>query len=184
MRAVAGNEQLPVRQARAGDPDAWDVLFQRYQLPLYSYVQELVRNEQASLDIVQEAFVNAARHIGSLRRDDRFGSWLFGIARQRIVQRWRKPDRHTPLEEDRLEAEPDDAPDPREWLIGREQEERFMTLLHQLPEAHRDVLLLHCLEDFSLEEIAGITGVPVGTVKSRLHHARKTLRTLIRKETA
>ncbi len=60
MLAVAGIEQLPVRQARAGDPDAWDALFRCYQLPLYSYVYELVRDEQASLDIVQEAFINLA----------------------------------------------------------------------------------------------------------------------------
>lgn len=180
MLAVAGLEQLPVKQARAGDPDAWDVLFRRYQLPLYAYVQELVRDEQASLDIVQEAFINAARHIGSLRNDTKFGSWLFGIARQKVIQRWRKPDRTTPLDEthelERFETEDN----PSDWLIRQEEEEAFMNRLDQLPVAHRDVLLLHFLEDFSLEEIAGITGVPVGTVKSRIHHAKRALRELLK----
>ena len=93
MLVVAEPEQLPVPQARAGDPAAWDTLFRRYQLPLYVYVFELVHDEQASLDIVQETFINAARHLGSLREDGKFGSWLFGIAHQKCIQRWRKQGR-------------------------------------------------------------------------------------------
>src|SRR5712691_8917256 len=93
MLVVAEREQLPVQQARAGSPAAWDVLFRRYQLPLYVYVLELVHEEQTSLDIVQETFINAARHLGSLREDDKFGSWLFGIAHQKCIQRWRKQNR-------------------------------------------------------------------------------------------
>src|ERR1700733_13230496 len=90
MPPVADIEQLPVPQARAGEPAAWDALFRRYQLPLYVYVFELVRDEQAGLDIVQEAFIAAARHIGGLREDHKFGGWLFGIAHQKCVQRWRR----------------------------------------------------------------------------------------------
>ena len=90
MLEVAEHEQLPVPQARAGEPAAWDALFRRYQLPLYVYVFELVRNEQTSLDVVQETFIAAARHIGGLRDDAKFGSWLFGIAHQKVIQHWRK----------------------------------------------------------------------------------------------
>jgi RNA polymerase sigma-70 factor, ECF subfamily len=93
MLVVAEREQLPVSQARAGEPAAWDVLFHRYQLPLYVYVFELVNDEQSSLDIVQETFIAAVRHIGGLRDNDKFGSWLFGIAHQKCVQRWRKQNR-------------------------------------------------------------------------------------------
>jgi RNA polymerase sigma-70 factor (ECF subfamily) len=57
MLAVAESKELPVREAKAGDPEAWNRLFQRYQLPLYSYVFELVRNEQTSLDIVTADFI-------------------------------------------------------------------------------------------------------------------------------
>ena len=69
MLVVAEREQLPVQQAKAGEPEAWSVLFRRYQLPLYVYVFELARDEQTSLDIVQETFIAAVRHIGSLRED-------------------------------------------------------------------------------------------------------------------
>jgi len=93
MPVVAEIEQLPVLQAREGDTVAWDVLFKRYQLPLYVYAFELVHDEQASLDIVQETFINAVRHIDSLRDDGKFGSWLFGIAHQKCLQRWRKRER-------------------------------------------------------------------------------------------
>ena len=67
MLEVAAPEQLPVDQARAGQPAAWEALFRRYQLPLYVYVFELVRDEQAGLDIVQETFIAAVRHVRSLR---------------------------------------------------------------------------------------------------------------------
>ena len=69
MMVVAEREQLPVQEARAGDPAAWDALFKRYQLPLYVYVFELVRHEQQSLDIVQETFISAVRYIGGLREE-------------------------------------------------------------------------------------------------------------------
>src|SRR6266550_1717280 len=179
MLVVAEREQLPVPQARAGEPAAWDTLFKRYQLPLYVYVFELVHDEQTSLDVVQETFINAARHIGSLRDDGKFGSWLFGIAHQKCIQRWRGQTRETDALEEIAGSPPEVEDDPRELLIRREQEAEFMQLLNQLPPPQRSVLLLYFVEDFSLEEIAGITGAQPGTVKSRLHYAKKALRKLI-----
>ncbi len=178
MLVVAERDQLPIPQARTGDPAAWDALFRRYQLPLYVYVFELVQNEQASLDIVQETFINATRHIGGLREDQKFGGWLFGIAHQKCVQRWRKQAREqSALEEfEAAPAEFDAGPD--DLLIRREDEKEFMRLLNQLPLRQRSVLLLHFVEDFSIEQIAEITGAAPGTVKSRLHYAKKALRKL------
>ena len=183
MLVVAEREQLPVQAARAGDATAWDVLFKRYQLPLYVYVFELVRDEQTSLDLVQESFINAVRHIGSLRDDDKFGSWLFGIAHQKCIQRWRTQHRETTALEEFAELAPVLDIDRRDLLVHREEEAEGMTLLEQLPPPQRSALLLHFVEDFSLEEIAGITGVSVGTVKSRLHYARKALRNLLGERT-
>jgi RNA polymerase sigma-70 factor (ECF subfamily) len=177
MPDVAEPEQLPVPQARAGEPAAWDTLFRRYQLPLYVYVFELVRDEQAALDIVQETFIAAARHIGGLREDAKFGSWLFGIAHQKCVQHWRK--RKEVLFDEIPESlgEFEDGPD--DLLIRREQETEFMNSLNQLPLPQRSVLLLYFVEDFPLEEIARITETQLGTVKSRLHYAKKSLRKLL-----
>ncbi len=174
MPEVSAPEQLPVAQARAGESDAWDALFRRYQLPLYVFVFELIREEQASLDLVQETFIAAVRHIGSLRADDRFGGWLFGIAHQKCVQRWRK---RTEVLLEEVPEFPDAIGDgPDEILIRREQEAALMSLLEDLPPPQRAVLLLHFVEDFSIDEIAHITGTQPGTVKSRLHYAKRALR--------
>ena len=72
--------------------------------------------------------------------------------------------------------------DPGELLLRREQEAEFMNLLEPTSAPQRAVLLLHFVEDFSLEEIAGITATPLGTVKSRLHYAKKTLGALLKEK--
>jgi RNA polymerase sigma-70 factor, ECF subfamily len=179
MLGVAEIEQLPVLQARAGEAAAWDTLFRRYQLPLYVYIFELVRDEQTSLDLVQETFINAVRHLGSLRDDAKFGSWLFGIAHQKCIQRWRKQAREEILRDEFAHAPLQFETAPDDLLIREEQEAEFMRLLNELPPPQRSVLLLHFVEEFSLEEIAGITSVSIGTVKSRLHYAKKALRKLL-----
>ena len=178
MLVASEREQLPVAAARAGDADAWGVLLARFRLPLFAYVFELVHHEQTALDIVQEAFINAARHIGTLRDDDKFGSWLFNIAHQKCIQHWRR------VRPQEISIDPQDEefadfdPGPRDLLIRKEQEAEFMRLLDQLAVPHRAVLLLYFVEDFSLEEIARITETQLGTVKSRLHYARKAFKKL------
>jgi RNA polymerase sigma-70 factor (ECF subfamily) len=185
---VAENLQPFVEEARAGQSDAWDFLFKRYQLPLYVYVFELVHHEQEALDIVQESFINAVRYIGNLQTNEKFGSWLFSIAHQKCIQHWRRHDRKKlfvePDAENSVESESFlYAEGPLDLLIHKEQEEEFMKLLARLPLTQRSVLLLHFVEDFSLEEISSITETNVGTVKSRLHYAKKALRKLIEKQT-
>ena len=184
MPIVAETEQLPVAAARDGDAAAWDVLFRRYQLPLYVYVIELLHNEQTALDVVQETFINATRYIRSLRDDAKFGSWLFSIAHQKVQQHWRRPRRDEPLSEDVADEFIATEDLPLDLLIRAEQGEELMSLLNQLTEAHRSVLLLHFLEGFALDEIAEVTSVSVGTVKSRLHYAKRALRTLLGERTA
>jgi RNA polymerase sigma-70 factor, ECF subfamily len=179
MPEVADIEQLPVSQARARESSAWDALFRRYQLPLYVYIFEIVRDEQAGLDLVQETFIAAVKHIGSLRDDEKFGSWLFGIAHQKIIQLWRKRSGKEILFDEIPNSPEEFENSPDDLLIRREQEAEFMNLLNQLPVPQRSVLLLHFVEDFSLEEIARITETQVGTVKSRLHYAKKSLRKLL-----
>ncbi|HTA29862.1 MAG TPA: RNA polymerase sigma factor [Candidatus Cybelea sp.] len=176
---MAEREQLPVQQAKAGEPAAWDILFRRYQLPLYVYVFELARDEQTSLDIVQETFIAAVRHIGSLRDEAKFGGWLFGIAHQKCVQSWRRQNRAAVMRDELEELPPDMDDGPDQCLIQREQEAEFMRLLNELPVPQRSVLLLHFVEDFSLEQISEITTAPIGTVKSRLHYAKRALRKIL-----
>jgi RNA polymerase sigma-70 factor (ECF subfamily) len=179
MQVVAEREHLPVDQARAGDAAAWDALFRRYQRPLHVYVYEMVHDEQGALDVVQETFIAAVRHIGGLADDAKFGSWLFGIAHQKCIQRWRRWHREESLHEELAGTMTELGDSPDDLLIRQEQEAEFMELLNHMPLPQRSVLLLHFVEDFSLEEIAGITGANVGTVKSRMHYAKKSLRKLM-----
>jgi RNA polymerase sigma-70 factor (ECF subfamily) len=158
---------------------AWELLFERYQLPLYVYVFELVRDEQTSLDIVQETFIAAVRHIAGLQADENFGSWLFGIAHQKCVQLWRKQNRAARWRDEIAYATADLESSPDDLLLRREQEAEFLLLLDQLSLPQRTALLLHFMEDFSLEEIARITGTSLGTVKSRIHYGKRTLRKLL-----
>jgi RNA polymerase sigma-70 factor (ECF subfamily) len=182
MLVVPEREQLPVADARAGDAEAWKTLFRRYRLPLYVYVFELVRDEQTSLDLVQETFINAFRHLSTLRDDEKFGSWLFGIAYQKCIQHWRRHGREAELQEGLADATATADEAPVDLLIREEQEAEFMKLLEKLPMAQRSALLLHFIEGFSLEEIARITGTQLGTVKSRLHYGKRALRKLVEEE--
>jgi len=176
MLTVDEPQPAPVAQAREGDPAAWDVLFLRYQLPLYVYAFELTRDEQASLDLVQETFIAAVKHLESLRENGKFGSWLFSIAHQKCIQHAR---RRTEILLDEIPESPDELESgPDDLLIRSEQEAEFMKLLEQLPISHRSIILLHFVEEFSLEEIGRITETKIGTVKSRLHYAKKCLRKL------
>ena len=176
MPTLPESEPLPVAAARAGDLRAWARLLRRYQRPLFTFVHELVRQEAGSLDVVQETFVRAMRHLPSLRDDARFGSWLFGIAHQLCVQRARRAGREEGLGDLLAEVPDDSLPRPGDLLVRDEDAAGVFALLAELPEAQRAALTLHVLEDFSLEEIAAVTAVPLGTVKSRLHHAKRALR--------
>jgi RNA polymerase sigma-70 factor (ECF subfamily) len=182
---VASSDTELLNAARHHAPAAWDTLLKRHQLPLYTYAAELLRDDAAALDLVQETFAAAVRHIGSLRDDTKFAAWLFGIAHQKCVQHWRRSRREdevfasSPADDAPTDWPDPDAVDPRTALLRQERAEEFFALLEKLPPAQRSTMLLHVLEDFSLEEIAGITGVPVGTVKSRLHHAKRALRQLV-----
>lgn len=162
--------------ARRGDPEAWDELVRRYQLPLFTYAAELLRDDQAALDVVQETFARAFRHLGSLRENARFGSWLFGIAHQQVVQSWRRRGRSPFSDEPVPEGATAHDPGPDTVLARSEDAACLLTALDALPEAQRSAVLLHFLEDFSLAEIAEATGTSVGTVKSRIHYAKRALR--------
>ena len=182
---LASSDSELINAARRHAPEAWNTLLKQHQLPLYTYVAELLRDDTTALDIVQETFTAAVRHIATLRDDARFASWLFGIAHQKCVQHWRRTRRadeiFSPETANAFSPEWADAEgvDPRALLLQREQADGFFTLVEQLPTTQRSALLLHVIEDFSLEEIASISAVPIGTVKSRLHHAKRALRKLV-----
>lgn len=167
-----------VRAARRGDADAWDALFRAHQLPLYVFVIKMIRNETTALDLVQETFIAATRYLGSLKSDERFVSWLFSIARQKCAGHWRRHKDVEPLPEPE-DVEATEEQQPGDWLVAAEQESLLHEQIEKLPEPHREVIVLFFLEEFSIEEIAEITDSKPGTIKSRLHYAKKSLRQML-----
>ncbi len=180
MRSVIhpsdSDSHLPVEAARRGDAAAWNTLLHRFQLPLFAYVMELVHHHATSLDLVQEVFLRATRHLPTLRDDSKFGSWLFGIAHQQVIQHWRRQGRSPFSDEAIPEDLPDGSPGPDSDAIRDEDASQLLAAIDQLSAPHRSVILLHYLEEFPLAEIAVITGATLGTVKSRLHYAKRALR--------
>ncbi len=173
-----------VQAARKNDESAWDQLLREHQLRLFAYARSLTGDREAAFDIVQESFIRAVAHVSGLRDDSRFAAWLFGIVHQRCQLHLRRARREAALfggEEDGAGGE-DGGPDPREALVSEERAQALYALVDRLPLRQRSALLLHVLGGFPLEEIAGIAAVPVGTVKSRLHHAKRALRELIEGE--
>ena len=166
-----------VQAARRGEADAWDALFRTGQLPLYAFVIKMVRHESTALDIVQETFIAATRHLASLREDGRFLSWMFSIARQKCTARWRRNRNEPEPASDHQEAEAVDETLPGDLLLAAEQAQLLHEHIDRLPATHREVIVL-----FFLEGIADITESRIGTVKSRLHYAKKTLRRQLEKE--
>lgn len=182
MFEIAEPQSLPVAQAKAGDAGAWDALLRHFRMPLYIYIFQWVLNEQTSYDLVQETMLSAIRHIGTLQDENKFGPWLFGIAHQKCIQHWRNQNRQEDAMLEFAEAPTDFEEDPRQTLIRRENESQFLRLLEELPMLQRTVLVLYYIEEFTLVEIASITGTTLGTIKSRLHNARKAFRNLWERE--
>lgn len=182
--ARVSEPDLPVDAARRGSPEAWDALLRRYQLPLFTYVMDLVHHHATALDLVQESFLRATRHLQSLRDNARFGSWLFGIAHQQVIQYWRRRGRSPFSDEPVPEDTADTGTAPDLEAIREEDASRLLLAIDHLPTAQRSVILLHFLEDFPLAEIAAITGASLGTVKSRLHYAKRALRQLLHPESS
>jgi RNA polymerase sigma-70 factor (ECF subfamily) len=181
------SETIPllVHAARHNDEDAWDQLFRMHQLRIFTYALGFTRNRAAAFDIVQESFARAVTHVAGLRDDSRFTQWLFGIAHQRCIQHFRGAKRENALFDEAadIDGEPDPGnPDPFLALVTSEEARSLQALIEQLPAPQRSALLLHVLGEFSLEEIAEVSDVPVGTVKSRLHNAKRAMRAMISKE--
>ena len=130
---------------------------------------------QAAEDIAQDAFIQAIERIDDCRQPDRFREWLMQIARNRARNhlRDRGQGRHDPLDVVPLRST---APGPDVAAERSELRDRLIEAMGVLSETRREVLLLHDLEGWKHEEIAELLDLPVGTVRSHLHHARRALR--------
>ncbi|MFC4008775.1 RNA polymerase sigma factor [Nonomuraea purpurea] len=157
-----------------GDTGALSDLYERYAEPLFAFLLRLAGDRGTAEEILQDTLLAVWRSAGSFQGRSSVSTWLFGIARRQAHNRLRG----TPPP---AAAEPyeraDGLPGPEELAVGGDFLE---AALSRLPPAQRDVVVLHFLEDRSHQEVAAMLGIPVGTVKSRLHLARTRLREVLR----
>ena len=178
-----------VARCKGNDLTAFDEIVERYQHKIYGYVKRLVGNETDAEDITQEVFLKALNSLHRFREESSLQTWLFRIAtnlcrdahrrRQREkgwLSLWRQADEQSETEEGGIVDPPDDRFNPEKLLLREELGAMLSKAMEQLPLAMREVLILHDVEQMPYEEIAQALGVLLGTVKSRLFHARARLR--------
>lgn len=165
----------------AGDGEALEPLMERHYRRLFRIALAYLRETDAALDAVQETFVKAFQSARSWDGSADAGPWLTRIAVNHAIDRYRRGKRRERAEAPMPEGDHDerlgaDEPSPERKVLGRELGERIDAALRALPETQRAVFVLRHHEEMKLEEIAGMLGISLGTVKSSLHRAIRRLR--------
>jgi len=177
--------QLLIERARGGDTRAFEDLARREERALYRHALRIVGTTSDAEDIVQDALFSAWRSIASFQGLS-FRAWLFRIATNRALDQLRSRKRRPELpldppdDDDVTWAEPvAPGPDLTQLAGDREALAAVETALASLPAEQRTALLLRDVEGFPYEEIAVITSVEIGTVKSRIHRGRLAVRNVL-----
>lgn len=174
-----------IDEALLGKPEAFGQLVCRYQDRLFNSMVRVTGCPAEAEDVVQDAFVQAFTKLDRFKRESQFFTWLYRIAFNASVSRHRKkkPTVSIDRQRDAVGAEPPDASEPVGAALERkEQTAQLESALRALPDDQRNILVLRELEDQSYESIAEILGLPVGTVRSRLHRARKHLHEILKSQ--
>jgi RNA polymerase sigma-70 factor (ECF subfamily) len=182
-------DRVLVDRFKSGDQSAFDEMVSRYWDRIYSMVNQLLRNQQDAEEVTQDAFIRAHRGLSNFRGESAFSTWLYQIAtnlaRNRYWYWWRrKRDRSVsfdaPLSADNettlADLIPADVATPDDITVTQEFVNRIAHGMERLGAKHREILILRNVKNLSYEEIAGILGISVGTVKSRIARARESLR--------
>jgi RNA polymerase sigma factor (sigma-70 family) len=162
-------DTLLVVRCQLGDAAAWDDLVHRWHRRLWRFVSRMVFDTAAAEDVLQTIWLQVVRSILRLREAERFEAWLYGIARRTIADRFRTRYRRPPTEP----VGDVSADDGIDLLDVADTVEAGLSRLHP---ADREAVVLHYLEELPIDAVAEICGVPPGTIKSRLHRARRIIR--------
>ena len=183
---VSEDDREAVRRVQAGDTEAFEPLVEKYKRKVFRLAYQVLRDQEEALDVAQEAFVKAFRALPAFKGDSAFYTWLFRITMNVALDRKRQratrakslgADDVPPEEWERTATSTD--PDPEDVATGAERRERIRKGLDSLSEHHRAIIILSDIEGLQYREIAEVLGIPMGTVMSRLHHARKRLREVL-----
>jgi RNA polymerase sigma-70 factor (ECF subfamily) len=167
-----------VKRVQRGDADSFEILVQRHQKATFNLVYRLLGDYDEAAEVAQEVFLSAYKSIRQFRGDANFSTWLYRIAFNHASTRRKSlniaQQRLVPL--DGIEIIGDGAVDPAKSLEQKEIQERVQQALNGLDHDDAIIILLRDLQDVPYEQVAQMLDVPVGTVKSRLHRARRALK--------
>jgi len=174
-----------ISQTIAGEVEAFGALVDRYQPRLFNAMVHFLRDKTEAEDVVQDAFVLAMTKLDSFKGNSQFYTWLYRIAHNVAISKLRKKRPTMSLDYGTKDNPspgfgiPDDGEQPGDRLEKEEQIQTLMSAMERLSDEHRSILILREMEGMDYEAIAGVLQLPVGTVRSRLHRARATLREIM-----
>jgi len=182
--AVSGQEALFVLRLQANEDAAYDELVRTYHASMYQVAYRMLGDTADAADVVQEIFLKVFRNIRGFRGDASLKTWIFRIALSEILNRlrwWRRRYRSATVSLDEPQngngiQVSDTKCSPHQALESKEEEQAIQRALARLSSDHRSILILRDIEGFSYTEIADITGISIGTVKSRLARARSEMK--------
>lgn len=186
MADLRTDEELLIAH-RDGDGAALAELIERYRGPVMTYLVRTVRDRPLAEEVFLDTFLALHKAAAGYSEQGAFRAWVFRIARNRAVSALRKVHERIMRQSVSLSPDPEEGLRPRLQLIqggagperltaAREQLDQLDTAIAALPENRRSALLLFHVEGLSYPEVADALGVPLGTVKTWIHQARKTLR--------
>ena len=166
--------ELVVLRCRMGQAEAFTQLAERFDAPARYFVRRMLGSSQDMEDVVQELWLTVIRELPRLAAGAAFTTWFYRIARNKAVDRIRRSQKLERCDTDGLESAAEQTQPESEF--GAEDAVAVHRGLDAIAPLHREVLLLRFLENLSYEQIAVVTGCSIGTVRSRLYHAKRGLR--------
>jgi RNA polymerase sigma-70 factor, ECF subfamily len=170
------DDRAVIQAAQRGEREAFDVLVERHQKDVYRLCYRYVNNHEDANDMAQEVFLKAYRAIGRFRGDSSFTTWLYRIAVNTCLN-FRASRR--PNQDELPEALPDHRPGVGTRMEQAEKAKQIRDAVSRLPDRQRATLILKIYHELTHEEVAGILGSSVGTVKANLFHALGNLRKML-----
>lgn len=174
------DEQL-FEAARQGDENAFALLMQRYQRPLYNFLLKFLAKPALAEDIFQETFLQVYQSASTFQTGRKFRPWLYTIAvnkaRDALRSRGRRPTVQITSQNDEIDASQlwdtllQDTTSPLDLLDEAQQAQTVRSVVAKLPDHLREILVLAYFKHLSYKELADVLAIPLGTVKSRLHAA-------------
>ena len=181
--SVQRRDAILIERARAGDLDAFNQLVSIYQDHLYSLVARMVPDRDQAADAVQEGFFSAYRNLAGFRGGS-VRSWLTRIVVNAAMDlqraRKRRPSQPYPeLDDESWQPPAGPEADPERQVLGFERTRALADALARIGDDQRTAIVLFDMEGYDYAEVARLTGVSLGTVKSRIHRGRLALRALL-----